>query len=47
MPAYIELYRQGRLRLDELVSAHIGLDDINDGYAEMKKGEIARSVIMF
>jgi S-(hydroxymethyl)glutathione dehydrogenase / alcohol dehydrogenase len=47
MPAYIELYRQGRLKLDELVSAHIGLDDINDGYAEMKNGEIARSVIMF
>lgn len=47
MPFYIELYRQGRLKLDELVSAHIGLDEINDGYAEMKKGEVARSVIMF
>jgi S-(hydroxymethyl)glutathione dehydrogenase / alcohol dehydrogenase len=47
MPFYIELYRQGRLKLDELVSAHISLDAINDGYAEMKKGEIARSVIMF
>jgi S-(hydroxymethyl)glutathione dehydrogenase/alcohol dehydrogenase len=47
IPAYIELYRQGRLKLDELVAAHIGLDDINNGYAEMKKGEIARSVIMF
>jgi S-(hydroxymethyl)glutathione dehydrogenase / alcohol dehydrogenase len=47
MPAYIDLYRQGRLKLDELVSAHIGLDDINDGYAEMKRGEVARSVVMF
>jgi S-(hydroxymethyl)glutathione dehydrogenase/alcohol dehydrogenase len=47
MPFYIELYRQGRLKLDELVSARIGLDDINDGYTQMKKGEIARSVIMF
>jgi S-(hydroxymethyl)glutathione dehydrogenase / alcohol dehydrogenase len=47
MPFYIELYRQGRLKLDELVSAHISLDAINDGYAEMKKGEIARSVIIF
>ena len=47
MPFFIQLYRQGRLKLDELVSARIGLDDINDGYAEMKKGEIARSVIMF
>jgi S-(hydroxymethyl)glutathione dehydrogenase/alcohol dehydrogenase len=47
MPYFIELYRQGRLLLDELVSQHIGLDDINQGYATMKQGEIARSVIMF
>jgi S-(hydroxymethyl)glutathione dehydrogenase / alcohol dehydrogenase len=47
MPYFIELYRQGRLLHDELVAAHIGLDDINAGYAEMKKGETARSVIMF
>ena len=47
MPYFIELYRQGRLLLDELVAAHIGLDDINEGYAEMRKGETARSVIMF
>ena len=47
MPYFIDLYRQGRLKLDELVAAHIGLDEINDGYAEMKKGETARSVIMF
>lgn len=47
MPYFIDLYRQGRLKLDELVSARIGLDAINDGYAEMKKGEVARSVIIF
>jgi S-(hydroxymethyl)glutathione dehydrogenase/alcohol dehydrogenase len=47
MPYFLDLYRQGRLLLDELVAAHIGLDDINAGYAEMKKGEAARSVIMF
>jgi S-(hydroxymethyl)glutathione dehydrogenase / alcohol dehydrogenase len=47
MPFFIELYRQGRLKLDELLAEHIGLDAINDGYARMKKGEIARSVIMF
>ena len=37
----------GRLKLDELLAEHIGLDDINHGYAQMKKGETARSVIMF
>ena len=47
MPFFIDLYRQGRLKLDELLAEHIGLDDINHGYARMKKGEIARSVIMF
>ena len=47
MPFYIDLYRQGRLKLDELLAEHIDLDDINEGYAQMKKGETARSVIMF
>ena len=47
MPFFIDLYRQGRLKLDELLAEHIGLDGINHGYAQMKKGETARSVIMF
>jgi S-(hydroxymethyl)glutathione dehydrogenase / alcohol dehydrogenase len=47
MPFYIDLYRQGRLKLDELLAEHIGLDDINEGYARLRKGETARSVIMF
>jgi S-(hydroxymethyl)glutathione dehydrogenase/alcohol dehydrogenase len=38
---------QRRLKLDELVSQHIALEDVNDAFEEMKKGEIARSVIMF
>jgi S-(hydroxymethyl)glutathione dehydrogenase/alcohol dehydrogenase len=47
MPRYIDFYMQGRLKLDEMVSQHIQLEDINEAFAEMKKGEIARSVIMF
>jgi S-(hydroxymethyl)glutathione dehydrogenase/alcohol dehydrogenase len=47
MPRYIDLYLQGRLKLDELVSARITLDDVNDGYGAMKRGEVARSVIVF
>ena len=47
MPRYVDLYLQGRLKLDELVSARIGLDQINDGFAAMKAGNIARSVIVF
>jgi S-(hydroxymethyl)glutathione dehydrogenase/alcohol dehydrogenase len=47
MPRYIELYLQGRLKLDELISARITLDEVNDGYAAMKRGGVARSVIVF
>jgi S-(hydroxymethyl)glutathione dehydrogenase/alcohol dehydrogenase len=47
MPRYIDLYLEGRLRLDELVSARIGLDEVNDGFAAMVRGEVARTVIVF
>jgi S-(hydroxymethyl)glutathione dehydrogenase/alcohol dehydrogenase len=47
MPRYIELYMQGRLKLDELVSARIPLEKINDGFSVMKTGEVARTVIIF
>ena len=47
MPRYIDLYLDGRLKLDELVSARIALDDINEGFANMKAGSVARSVIVF
>jgi S-(hydroxymethyl)glutathione dehydrogenase/alcohol dehydrogenase len=47
MPRLIDLYLSGRLKLDELVSARIGLDQINDGFAAMTRGEVARSVITF
>ena len=47
MPRFVDLYLQGRLKLDELVSARITLDQINDGFTAMKGGSVARSVIMF
>ena len=47
MPRYIEMYLDGRLHLDEMVSKRISLDDINDGFDEMKTGTVARSVITF
>jgi S-(hydroxymethyl)glutathione dehydrogenase/alcohol dehydrogenase len=47
MPRYIDLYMDGRLKLDELVSQHIALDDVNDGFEAMKAGSVARSVIDF
>jgi S-(hydroxymethyl)glutathione dehydrogenase / alcohol dehydrogenase len=47
MPRLIEHYLQGRLRLDDWVSAHIRLQEINEGFAAMKAGEVVRSVIDF
>ncbi len=47
MPRFVDMYLDGRLKLDEMVSKHIKLDDINDGFEEMKTGNVARSVITF
>jgi len=47
MPRLIDMYLDGRLMLDEMVSAHIQLEDINEGFEQMKTGAIARNVIMF
>lgn len=47
MPRLVDLYLQGRLKLDELVSSRIALEEVNEGFAAMKGGEVARSVIVF
>jgi S-(hydroxymethyl)glutathione dehydrogenase/alcohol dehydrogenase len=47
LPRWFELYRQDRLQLDDFVSSHIALDEINEGFDQMRRGEGARSVIDF
>lgn len=47
IPLYADLYLQGRLNLDDLVSETISLEQINEGYEKLEKGETARSVIVF
>jgi S-(hydroxymethyl)glutathione dehydrogenase/alcohol dehydrogenase len=47
MPRLVDFYMQGRLKLDQLVSRRIRLEQVNDAFAEMKTGAIARSVILF
>jgi S-(hydroxymethyl)glutathione dehydrogenase/alcohol dehydrogenase len=46
IPMLLEFYRQGRLDLDTMVSAHRRLEDINDCFRAMRAGEVARSVLM-
>ena len=47
MPNMVRMYLDGRLMLDEMVSGRIGLDQINDGYDLMRRGEATRTVITF
>lgn len=46
-PMLARAYLDGKLKLDEMISAHIRLEDINDGFAALKRGETIRSVVMF
>lgn len=47
VPQFIELYRQKRIKLDELVTASYPLDQINQAIAIVDKGEAVRNVIVF
>jgi len=47
LPRYVEMYLDGRLNLDDLVTDRIQLSDINEGFARMETGYGARSVITF
>jgi len=46
-PMLIDLYMQGRLDLDRFVSERIGLDEIEDAFHKMEKGDVLRSVVIF
>jgi S-(hydroxymethyl)glutathione dehydrogenase/alcohol dehydrogenase len=45
IPLYAELYLQGRMNLDDLVSRQIALAEVNDGYAALKDGWLTRVVV--
>jgi S-(hydroxymethyl)glutathione dehydrogenase/alcohol dehydrogenase len=47
MPRLLTLWRQGKLKLDHMVSGHIGLDQINEGFKAMKTGTPVRNLIKF
>ena len=47
MPRLVDFYLSGKLKLDEMISRRIRLEDVNDAFVEMKTGQVARSVIMF
>ncbi len=47
IPWMIDLYRQGRLKLDELISRRWSLEEINEAIADTKRGAARRNVIVF
>jgi len=47
IPRYVDFYLQGRLNLDDLVSRHIRLEQIDEAFVELRRGETVRSVVMF
>lgn len=47
LPRLTDFYMQGRLKLDEMISQRIKLEQINDAFDELRRGELARSVIVF
>ena len=47
MPRIVDAYMAGKLDLDAMISRRLPLEQVNDAFAEMKTGKLARSVIVF
>ncbi|HET9731287.1 MAG TPA: NDMA-dependent alcohol dehydrogenase [Acidimicrobiales bacterium] len=47
IPKLLGLYRDGQLKLDELVTRTYSLEDINQGYQDMRDGKNIRGVVMY
>ncbi len=47
MPRYVDFYMAGKLHLDRMIARRIALEQINEGFDEMREGRFARSVIVF
>jgi len=47
VPKIVALYREGRLKLDQLISGRYHLEAINEAVASSRSGEALRNVIVF
>ena len=47
LPLLVDLYRRGRLNLDDLVSERVPLDEVNEAVTHVRSGAVARSLIVF
>ncbi len=47
IPLLLDLYRAGKLKLEEMITRRYRLDEINQAYADMLSGALARGIIEF
>jgi S-(hydroxymethyl)glutathione dehydrogenase/alcohol dehydrogenase len=47
IPKLLGMYREGQLKLDELITRRYSLSQINDGYEAMRQGENIRGVVVY
>jgi S-(hydroxymethyl)glutathione dehydrogenase/alcohol dehydrogenase len=46
-PKLVDLYLDGRLKIDELISRKYKIEDINEGFTALRTGQVARGVVVF
>lgn len=44
-PRIVQLYKEGKLQLDELVSREFPLEGVNEAFEALSRGEVARSIL--
>jgi S-(hydroxymethyl)glutathione dehydrogenase/alcohol dehydrogenase len=47
IPRLLRLYKEGKLKLDELVTTEYKLEDINQGYQDMRDGKNLRGLVRY
>jgi S-(hydroxymethyl)glutathione dehydrogenase / alcohol dehydrogenase len=47
VPKMVDWYMEGKLNIDDLITHRLSLDQINDGFDLMKRGESIRSVVLY
>jgi NDMA-dependent alcohol dehydrogenase len=47
IPLLLQLYQNGQLDLDDLITQSYGLDEINKGYEDMRQGKNIRGILSF
>ena len=47
MPRFVDFYLDSKLKFDDMISRRLRLEQINEAFDEMRRGEVARGVIVF